>query len=181
MSKKYQVIYADPPWEMDFVKLKMRPNQVKMPYPMMTLQEICNMGIALRPHLADNCGLFLWTTHTYLPDAFKVVKAWGFKYHCCLTWNKTNGRPCWGFKRITEFLLYGYRGKINVNQRGKFIPTLFTEKLGGHSVKPQIVYKILESNTPEPRLELFARTKREGWDSWGNEVESDITLGGRNE
>ncbi len=176
MTTKYQTILADPPWEMEFVKLKMRPNQVKMPYTMMTLKEIYELGITLRPFEADNCNLFLWTTHTYLPDAFKVLSEWGFNYHCCLTWDKTNGRPCWGFKRRTEFLLYGYRGKITVNQRGQFIPTLFTEKLTTHSTKPQILYEILERNTPEPRLEIFARNKRNGWDAWGNEIKSDIEL-----
>ena len=178
--KKYETILADPPWQMDFVKLKMRPNQVAMPYPMMTTKEICELGIDLRPYLDEKCNLFLWTTHTYLPDAFKVLSEWGFKYHCCLTWDKTNGRPCWGFKRKTEFVLYGYRGGITVNQRGTFIPTLFSEPLTVHSRKPQIFYEILEKNTPEPRLELFARNKRDGWDCWGNEVESDISLGGRN-
>jgi N6-adenosine-specific RNA methylase IME4 len=178
VNKKYQTILADPPWQMDFVKLKMRPNQVEMPYKMMSVNEICNLGIELRPLEDDNCNLFLWTTHTYLPDAFKVMESWGFKYHCCLTWDKTNGRPCWGFKRDTEFVLYGFRGKITVNQRGHFIHTLFTEKLTTHSTKPEIFYNILESNTPEPRLELFARNKRDGWDCWGNEVESDIKLGG---
>jgi len=173
---KYKTILADPPWEMAFVKLKMRPNQVAMPYPTMSIPQICELGISLRPYLDNNCNLFLWATHTHLPMAFKVLKEWGFKYHCCITWDKTNGRPCWGFKRVTEFLLYGYRGKITVSQRGKFIPTLLSEKLTTHSTKPQIVYNTLEANSPGPRLELFARAKREGWHVWGNEIESDITL-----
>jgi len=174
--KKYQTILADPPWPMDFIKLKRRPNQVNMPYPTMTMQSIRNVGIDLRPLVDNNCGLFLWTTHKYLPDAFGIVSAWGFKYHCCLTWDKTNGLSLCGFTRKTEFLIYAYRGRINVNQRGQFIPTLFTEKLTTHSTKPSILYEILERNTPEPRLELFARNKREGWDCWGNEVDSDIEL-----
>jgi len=176
MNKKYQTILVDPPWDMGFIKLKHRPNQVEMPYPVMSLQKICNLGIDLRPLEDENCNLFLWTTHKWLPDAFRVVKEWGFKYHCLLTWDKTNGMALCGFNRRTEFVLYAYRGKITVNQRGKFIQTLFTERLTAHSVKPQVFYEILESNTPEPRLELFARNKREGWDCWGNEVDSDIGL-----
>ena len=167
---KYKTILVDPPWEMDFVRLKMRPNQVTMPYPTMSLTEICTLGIDLRPHVAASCNLFLWATHTHLPAAFKVMSEWGFKYHCCITWDKKNGRPCWGFKRVTEFLLYGYRGKITVNQRGKFILTLISEKLTTHSTKPTILYDILETNAPEPRLELFARHKREGWDSIGFDI-----------
>lgn len=174
--KKYQTLLVDPPWDIAFVRLKMRPNQVEMPYSTMSMEELVKLEKRFRPHLAEKCNLFLWTTHTKLPDALQLMSIWGFKYHCLLTWDKTNGRPCWGFKRKTEFVLYGYKGGITVNQRGHFIPTLFTEKLTTHSTKPQILYKLLESNTPEPRLELFARHKREGWDVWGNEVESDIKL-----
>jgi N6-adenosine-specific RNA methylase IME4 len=177
MEKKYKTILVDPPWNITFIKLKMRPNQVKMPYPTMTLEELVYLGGKLQPYMDDKCNLFLWTTHTKLPEALKLMEFWGFKYHCLLTWDKTNGRPCWGFKRKTEFILYGFKGGITVNQRGTFIPTLFTEKLTSHSTKPQIFYQILEHNSPAPRLELFARQKREGWDCWGNEVESDIKLG----
>ena len=91
-----------------------------------------------------------------------------------------------GFKRMTEFVVYSYRGKITVKQRGKYIKTLieeipdiFDEKLTAHSSKPIKFYRILEKNTPEPRLEIFARHKRAGWDVFGNEVESDIQLLGK--
>jgi len=133
----------------------------------------------------ENCNLFCWTTHTFLPATFDIIKKWGFKYHCLLTWNKGNGRPHFGFKRNTEFVVYAYKGKITVKQRGQFIntlidsiPDLFYEKLTTHSKKPTIFYKILENNTPKPRIELFARKGRDGWDVWGNEVESDIELPG---
>ena len=171
---KYKTILADPPWNMGEMRMKKARPNAKLPYQKMKTQEICKLPVG---DFADkDCNLFLWTTHTFLPDAFEVMKAWGFKYHCLITWNKTNGIPCWGFKRETEFVLYGYKGKITVNQRGRFIHTLYTEKLTTHSTKPIGFYEILEKNTPEPRLELFARNKRNGWDVWGNEVESDITL-----
>ncbi len=174
--KQYKTILADPPWKIDFIKRKVRPNQIAMPYPTMSIKEICDLGIALRPYLYNDCNLFLWTTHKYLPDAFRVINEWGFKYHCLLTWDKTMGMALCGFHRRTEFLLYAHRGRITVNQNGRFIPTLLTEKMTTHSTKPQILYEILESNTPKPRLELFARNKRNGWDCWGNEVVSDINL-----
>ena len=106
--KKYQTILADPPWDVGFVKLKMRSNQIEMPYETMETYKISLLGIDLRKYLADNCNLFLWATHTYLKASFRVADAWGFKPHCLLTWDKTNGRPCFGFKRITEFVLYAY-------------------------------------------------------------------------
>jgi len=176
MNQKYQTLLADPPWNIGTMQMgRVRPN-ARLPYKRMKTYEICQLGIFLREYLADKCNLFLWATHTFLPDALWVTKAWGFEYHCLLTWDKTNGRPCFGFMRKTEFVVYGYRGGITVNQRGKYIPTLFTEKLTTHSTKPQILYELLESNTPAPRLELFARKKRLGWDCWGNEVDSDIDL-----
>ncbi len=167
-NKKYKTILCDPPWPAKFVKLKMRPNQIEMPYKTMSVEDIKSMPIG---DIADkNCNMFMWTTHTFLPQSLQVLKSWGFKYHCILTWDKTNGRPCWGFKRNTEFVIYGYRGRITVNQRGTFIKTIFTEKLTKHSKKPEVFYEILESNTPQPRIELFARNKRPGWCSWGHEV-----------
>jgi N6-adenosine-specific RNA methylase IME4 len=173
-NKKYKTILADPPWDIGEMRMKKSRPNAELPYPRMKTQAIKDLDVK---SLADeNCNLFLWTTHTFLPDAFEVIKSWGFKYHCLLTWDKTNGIPCWGFKRKTEFVLYGYRGKITVNQTGKFIHTLFTEKLTTHSKKPNIFYEILESNTPEPRIELFARNKRNGWDTWGNELQNDIEL-----
>lgn len=173
---KYQTILADPPWEMEFIKRDVRPNQVAMPYPTMRLQDICNLGIELRPYLADNCNLFLWTTHKWLPYAFKVVEAWGFKYHCLITWNKGNGMTFFGFNRRSEFALYAYRGKITIKKTGESFPTVFDEYLTQHSVKPQRMYELIESKSPPPRLELFARNKRANWSVWGNEVESDIKL-----
>lgn len=168
---KFKTILMYPPWPVKFIKLKMRPNQVKMPYETMSYDDLKQVGYYLQPLLDDNCNLFMWTTHTMLPTALQLVQQYGFKYHCLLTWQKFNGRPCWGFKRKTEFVIYAYKGKITVNQRGHFIPTLFEEKLTKHSVKPQALYTLLESNTPMPRLELFARSRREGWTNIGNELD----------
>lgn len=166
---KFKTIIIDPPWPTRFIKLRIRPNQIRMPYNTMSQEELKNIQINL---LADNdCSLFLWTTHTFLPDALELMKHWGFKYHCLITWDKTNGRPCCGFKRKTEFVVYGYKGKINVNQRGKFIPTLFTEKLTTHSTKPDSFYKMLLSNTPPPRIDIFARRLREGYQCIGDEID----------
>lgn len=164
----YKTIVIDPPWDLKFHRLKIRPNQIKLPYKTMSDSDINDFSI---DNFADvECNLFFWTTHTKLPISLNIIKNWGFKYHCLLTWDKTNGRPCWGFMRKTEFVIYAYRGQIGVNQRGKFIPTLFTEKLRKHSEKPDIFYDILKANTPSPRIDIFARKKRDGWDVWGDEV-----------
>jgi N6-adenosine-specific RNA methylase IME4 len=172
---KFRTVLCDPPWHVDFIQLKMRPNQIKMPYPTMMTKEI--MAIPVSSIADKDCNLFLWTTHTYLPDALKVAEAWGFKYHALMTWDKAGqGRPCCGFKRDTEFLIYAYRGKITVNQRGAFIHTLFREPVQKHSQKPDIVYTIIERNSPEPRVELFARCLRPGWWSCGDALNGEDIL-----
>ena len=173
--KKYQIIYADPPWEVKKIIRKVRPNQVVMDYPVMKLHEIENLGIALRPHLEDNCKLFLWATQTFLRSAFDVMSAWGFKYHLTVTWDKQNGMCLAGFHRRTEFLLFGYRGKLAIYPKRKAFPSIISAKSNRHSEKPQIFRDLIEP-FGEPRIELFARQKVEGWDCWGNEVDSDIEL-----
>jgi N6-adenosine-specific RNA methylase IME4 len=174
--KKYQIIYADPPWDVHKIIRRVRPNQVEMDYPTMSLTDIENLGIALRAYMASDCKLFLWTTHKYLPFAFGVVDAWGFKYQRTITWDKQNGMCLFGFHQRTEFLLFGYRGKIEMYPHRKAFPTIVTAKSPRHSEKPQI-FRDLIAPFGEPRLELFARRKVEGWDCWGNEVESDIEFG----
>jgi N6-adenosine-specific RNA methylase IME4 len=84
---KYKTILADPPWNLGEMRMKKARPNAKLPYPKMKTGAICALPVA---ELADdNCNLFLWTTHTFLPDAFEVMKAWGFRYHCLLTWDKT--------------------------------------------------------------------------------------------
>jgi N6-adenosine-specific RNA methylase IME4 len=171
--KKYQIIYADPPWDVKKIIRKVRPNQVEMDYPIMSLEEIRALPIySIRD---DNSVLFLWTTHAYLPKAFSIMEFWGFKYQRTITWDKQNGLCLFGFHHRTEFCLFGYRGKIEMYPRRKAIPTIWVEKSPRHSQKPEGFRKAIEV-FGENRIELFARQKTEGWDVWGNEVENDIEL-----
>jgi len=183
---KYRTIVIDPPWQMD--KRGGHPlRKWKTPlydkYPSMRSDDIRKLPVG---ELADNeCSLFLWTTHTFLRDALSFMDAWGFKYHCVITWDKGSGYTMYGFHRRTELCLFGYKARLLIKQEGRAIPTivgddipdLLEEKKREHSRKPELLYKIIESKTDEPRLEMFARRKREGWDVWGNEVESDVRLG----
>ena len=167
--EKYNVIYADPPWDIGSIELEKWGSPLSEKYPTMSLDAIKNLKIDELSN--EDCSLFLWATHTTLKDAFDVMENWGFKYHCCITWDKGNGWSANGFHRRTEFCLYGYKGNINVNQKGNFIPTLVIEKKRKHSQKPDIMRKLLISNTPKPRIELFAREKIDDeFDVWGNEV-----------
>lgn len=172
---KYQVIYADPPWEVKKIIRKVRPNQVSFEYKTMPLSEIKTLGIENISD--DNCWLFLWATHSYLPKAFEVMERWGFKYQRTITWDKNNGLCLFGFHHRTEFLLVGYKGKVEMYPRRKAVPTLFSisSKKLRHSQKPDEIRKSIEV-FGKNRIELFARQKTDGWHVWGNEVESDIDL-----
>lgn len=175
VEKKYKTIVIDPPWPLTFVQRKVRPNQTSMPYPTMSLKDIENLNIS---NIADeNCKLFVWTTQRYLPDTLNIVKSWGFKYHLVLTWDKSSGMTMFGFHRRTEFVIFAYKGNLgSIGKKGKAIPSIFMEKAREHSRKPEIFQDFIDLNFDSPKLEMFARRKREGWDVWGNEVESDINL-----
>ena len=171
--KKYQIIYADPPWQIKKIQRKVRPNQVSMDYPMMSLDAIKALPI---PTISeDNSVCFLWTIQRYLKDAFDVLSNWGFKYQRTITWDKNNGMCLFGFHHRTEFLLFGYKGKIEMYPRRKAFPTMVQAKSKRHSSKPQ-VFRDLISPFGDTKIELFARQKTPGWDVWGNEVDSDINL-----
>ena len=168
--KKYKTIYADPAWQIGSIELDKWQSPLSDKYITMTDEEIQALPIK---DLADiDCGLFLWVTHTKLPVGLKLMENWGFKYYCIITWDKGNGWSQHGFHKRTELLLFGYKGKISnvINQEGNFIPTIITEKKSIHSRKPKRLYGLLLNNTAEPRIELFARQRIDGFDVWGNEA-----------
>jgi len=167
-KKKYDTIYVDPPWPTKKIQRKVRPNQVKMDYPVMSIAEITAMPI--RDIAEDNSVLFLWTTQAFLPYSFDIMKDWGFRYQRAIAWNKGNGMCLFGFHHITEFLLFGYMGKIEMYPRRKAFPTDISEKSHRHSGKPHVFRQWIEP-FGEKRIELFARETVSGWDSWGNEIE----------
>ena len=176
--KKYSVVVVDPPWPVKKIKRKCRPAQKEMDYPTMSLEDIASLDVKLLAE-QDLCWCFLWTTHAFLPFAFDILKGWGFKYQRTLTWDKQNGLCLFGFHHRTEFVLVGYRGTPSIYPKQKAIPTVFSESSWRkHSVKPDCFYSLV-SRLGDKRIDLFARQKREGWDVWGDEVESDIDLTGR--
>jgi N6-adenosine-specific RNA methylase IME4 len=171
--KKYKTIYVDPPWDIKKIKRRDYPNQVDLDYPTMSLEEIRCFPIK---DLADeNSVCFLWTIQSYLPESFKILESWGFKYLLTLAWDKMNGLCLYGFHWRTEFLLFGYRGKLEIYQQGWALPTSFSASSPRHSEKPSIVRTMIEK-FEEPRLEVFARHKTPGWDIWGNELDNDIKI-----
>lgn len=182
---KYSIIYADPPWEYLWGKGKDGGNfSPEKHYPTMSTKEICDMNVkGLRE---KNCVLALWTTSPCLPDAFKVMEAWGFKYKTVLfTWVKTNPKSktivCGAgsyTRSACEYVLLGMRGHIKRISTNPISQILMDARMG-HSKKPSIVRDHLVSLFGDlPRLEMFAREKTEGWDVFGNEVEGSIEICG---
>jgi len=167
---KYNVIYADPPWDIGSMVLEKWESPLEDKYPTMTKEELKQLRV--EDLSADDCVCFLWTTLSTLPQALELLKDWGFEYHLTLTWDKGSGWSANGFHRRTELVLFGYKGKLSnvVKQKGEYIPTIFYEKKTTHSTKPEIMYQFIEKRTMGKKIELFARKKRKGWATWGNQV-----------
>lgn len=173
---KYQTIVIDPPWKVknNLKDLRFYRTGKVMPYSLMSDEEIMDFPIN---DFADNrCDLFLWTITSKIPLCFEILNKWKFKYMDFIAWNKEIGVPVNGIYRKVEWVIYAYRGKMGINKRGKFIPSLIKEKRKYHSRKPDIFYEIIKNNTREPRIDIFAREKRNGFDIWGNECEEGIKI-----
>ena len=168
---KYNIIYADPPWQYYEGGYK---NQSQH-YDTMTIEEICALPIS---ELADdNCILFLWITSPVLPDAIKIIETWGFKYSTIgFVWVKSKKDKtgfafgCGNWTRANaEYCLIGLKG--NIERKDASISQIIYSPKEEHSKKPDMVRKkIIQLVGDLPRIELFARQKIEGWDSYGTEI-----------
>lgn len=176
--KKYQIIYADPPWA--YRNMGNIQATANAQYQTMNNKDICELPIE---KIADeNCILFLWATFPKMQEALDVIKAWGFEYKTVgFTWikkNKNGGNffgVGWYTKSNAEVCLIGVKGKAPKisNSISQMIETVRE----GHSKKPDIIRnKIVEFCGDISRVELFARQKTEGWDSIGNDIDGmDLT------
>lgn len=177
---KYRTIVADPPWDhsdgtgFSFGERDPRgrsgkhpPSSHSLPYPTMTLDEI--KGLPVATHAEPDAHLYLWTTNRYLRDSYSVAEAWGFTPSTVLTWCKPANQGLFGgaFLSNVEFVLFARRG--NLPHKSKAGSRWFTWARGIHSAKPEGFLDLVESVSPGPYLELFARRNRLGWDTWGNE------------
>ena len=168
-NKKYSCLIIDPPWPVKKIEREERSNQgLELAYPTMTLEEITKLPI---PDLADSngCHVYLWVTHKFLPEGLRLFEKWGVKYQCVLTWIKPTGMTPFSWMYNTEHVLFGRIGSLYLLRNG--VKLSFREPVVRHSRKPDIFYNIVRKVSPEPRLELFAREKRLGFEAWGNEVQ----------
>jgi N6-adenosine-specific RNA methylase IME4 len=171
LNPPYRTLLADPPWEYPdgFVSFTSRgnkrwiPTDRDLPYSALSLFDIVTLPVYA---LADkDARLFLWTTNRYLPPAFAVLAAWGFRYQQTLTWHKTDSLPG-SVAPNSEFLLVGTRGNPPrlTRARSSVISHAHSRT---HSEKPPQFADLVEQVSPPPYLELFARAARLGWDAWG--------------
>jgi N6-adenosine-specific RNA methylase IME4 len=164
---KYRVIYADPPWSYGNTQPDYQPEQ-RDHYPVMPLPEICALPIG--DITEDNAVLFLWATSPILEEAFEVVKAWGFKYKSSFVWDKIKHNMGHYNSVRHEFLLICVKGSCQPEVR-KLFDSVVSEERTEHSKKPETFRAIIDTLYPSgKRIELFARTKVEGWDVYGNEA-----------
>lgn len=128
---------------------------------------------------ADDCILWLWVTNSFIQEGFELIKQWGFQYKTMLTWGKTQFGIGYWLRGQTEHLLLAVKGKPRKHFKGingacgNNHSTLLISKRREHSRKPDEIYPIIEDISPAPRLEIFARQRRQGWDVVGNQLPAE--------
>ena len=164
---KYRIIYADPPWAYG----NTMPDYFGVQddhYPVMQLSDICAMPI--QGLSEDNSVMFLWATSPILREAFDVVRDWGFEYKTSFVWDKVKHVMGHYNSVRHEFLLLCVRGSCRPDEK-KLFDSVYSEERTEHSKKPEYFRQVIDTLYPHgKRIELFARSKHEKWDCWGNEV-----------
>ncbi len=179
-GKKYNTIYADPPWQFQNRTGKVAPEHKRLTrYETMTLAEIKALPV---PEIADSkAHLYLWIPNALLPEGLAVMDAWGFEYKGNIVWEKVrkdglpDGRGVgFYFRNVTELLLFGIKKGSMPNRTlspARSQVNLLRAQKREHSRKPDEFIPVIEACSQPNRIELFARGDREGWDMWGNQAD----------
>lgn len=179
-GKKYQTIYADPPWRFQNRTGKVAPEHKRLSrYKTMSLEDIKALPVCKLSD--DKAHLYLWVPNAILPDGLAVMDAWGFEYKGNLVWEKVrkdggpDGRGVgFYFRNVTEILLFGIKRKSMPNRT--LVPArsqvnLIRAQKREHSRKPDEFISLIEACSQGPRIELFSRELHSGWDCWGDQVD----------
>jgi N6-adenosine-specific RNA methylase IME4 len=178
--RRFATILADPPWQFMNKTGKIAPEHKRLSrYGTMKLAEIVALPVSEIAEATSH--LYLWCPNAMLPDGLAVMKAWGFNYKSNVVWHKlrkdggSDGRGVgFYFRNVTELVLFGVRGSnARTLAPGRTQVNYIGSRKREHSRKPDEQYPIIESCSRGPYLELFARGKRKGWVSWGNEAIDD--------
>lgn len=176
----FSTILADPPWQFQNRTGKMAPEHKRLSrYQTLTLEDIKEIPVA--DVAAPASHLYLWVPNALLAEGLAVMQAWGFTYKSNIVWHKVrkdggpDGRGVgFYFRNVTELVLFGVRGSMRTLPPGRRQVNFLATQKREHSRKPDEFYDIVESCSPGPYLELFARHRREGWENWGNEVPETV-------
>lgn len=161
---KFNVIYADPPWSFEMDNSR---GAAQREYSTMQIEDICNLKIPS----AEDAILFLWVPNSLLRQGMQVVEKWGFQYKTHFVWVKNRiGIGSW-LRNQHEVMFIAVKGDIGTPETSNRYSSVINAELGKHSKKPEILYEMIEKMYPKHKyLELFARNKRDGWESWGNQI-----------
>jgi N6-adenosine-specific RNA methylase IME4 len=169
IKRRYGTVIIDPPWDMERIERKLRPNEFAFDYPTMTDEEIGEFPVS--EIAEDACHLFCWTTQKHLPTGLELIEKWGFKYVFLMTWHKPGGFQPFGLPQYnSEFVIYGRRGAAKFCDTQAF-HACFQAERREHSRKPDIFYETVRRVTDDGRIDIFSREKRAGFDQLGNESE----------
>lgn len=180
----FRTVLADPPWRFEHRTGKSAPEHRRLDrYDTMTTDDIC--AVPVPDALGEAAHLYLWVPNALIEDGLRVMRAWGFTYKSMLVWHKvrkdgdSDGRGIgFYFRNVTEPLLFGVHGRMRTLDPGRRQVNLFASRKKEHSRKPEESYGIIESCSPGPYLEVFARYPRDGWHAWGDEA-GDVVPRGR--
>ncbi len=165
----YRIIYCDPPWKYDDTGVTTSPSYggTKWHYPSMTAEELCALPVGA---MADaDSVLFMWATSPKLPEALRLIEAWGFDYKTSFVWDKVKHNFGYYNSVRHEFLLIAGRGRATPDTKTLYDSVQTIERTE-HSVKPEEFRAIIDDLYPVGRrIELFARREVDGWERWGNE------------
>lgn len=161
---RFATIVLDPPWDWGDEGDADQLGRARPEYATMSIDQIAALPVA---DLADvDCHVYLWITNRSLPKGFDLLDRWGFRYVTCLTWCKPSIGMGNYFRGSTEQILFGVKGSQPLKR--KDVGTWFHAPRGErHSAKPAEAYALIESCSPGPYLDMFARTQRPGWAVWG--------------
>ena len=178
LEGSFSTILIDPPWRFQNRTGKMAPEHKRLRrYATMTFDEIAALPVERYANTPSH--LYLWTPNALLAETLKIMKCWGFTYKTNIVWYKVrkdggpDGRGVgFYFRNVTELLLFGVKGSLRTQKPGRTQVNLVATRKQEHSRKPREIHDLVESCSPGPYLELFAREQIPNWTQWGDELDT---------